>query len=58
MKRFASPGDSASRPDAALRQAAARLRNLLDQKTGHEKQVLRRYVVMLERRLRARRGRT
>ncbi len=34
-----------------LRYTAARLRNMLDQKTGREKQVLKAYLVVLERRL-------
>ncbi len=39
--------------DAAdrLKETAARLRNILDQKTWHEKRVLKRYLLELERRL-------
>jgi hypothetical protein len=34
-----------------VRDTAARLRNILDQKNGREKQVLKRYLVELERRV-------
>jgi hypothetical protein len=39
--------------DAAerLKETAARLRNILDQKTWHEKRVLKKYLLELERRL-------
>lgn len=40
-----------SEADERLKDTAARLRNILDQKNGHEKQVLKRYIVELERRL-------
>jgi len=35
-------------PGEKLADAAARLRNILDQKTGREKQILKRYVSALE----------
>lgn len=37
--------------EEALARAAVRMRNLLDQKTGLEKQTLRKYLLLLERKV-------
>lgn len=48
----AEPGHGPGRSvDETLKETAARLRNLLDQKTGAEKRTLRRYLAVLENRL-------
>ena len=54
----AQPPDTEPAPEEKLADAAARLRNILDQKTGREKQIIRRYVSALELELsrKARRG--
>jgi len=38
-------------PEEKLRNAAARMRNMLDQKTGAEKRTLKKYLLVLERRI-------
>ncbi len=39
--------------DEALLRAAVKIRNLLDQKTGLEKRTLRKYLLVLERKVRS-----
>jgi len=55
-KQKTSSGEKNPEVRAAGRRrlAAARLRNLLDQKTGREKRTLRRYVQALEKLVRGR----
>ena len=44
-------GETGETPEEKLRNAAARMRNMLDQKTGAEKRTLKKYLLVLERRI-------